>query len=106
MFLSLIDSPYGSFLTLLNFPSRRVVKGERFSALNQMIGFSLAPLPAGQVLETDVQTHRGLCQFNPDNIWFFLHRLFASGVSSPFSLCPLGLLAKIFGKILVIVLPL
>lgn len=69
------------------------------------MGFSLPLLPAGQVLETDVHTHRGLCHFSPDDIWFCLHPLFASDVSSPFSLCPLGLPAKIFGKIFAIVLP-
>jgi len=68
-----------------------------------MIGFLLPPLPAGQVLETNVHTHGGLCHFSPDDIWFCLHPLFASDISSPFSLCPLGLPAKIFGKIFVIV---
>lgn len=49
--------------------------------------------------------HTQLRHVSPDDIWFCLHPLFASDVSSPFSLCPLGLPAKIFGKTFVVVLP-
>lgn len=45
-----------------------------------------------------------LCHFSPDT-WFRLHSLFTSDVTCPFSLCPLGLPDKMFGKIFVILLP-
>lgn len=59
-------------------------------ALNQMIGFSLPPLLAGQVLETC--THTEGCVVSGLMIFGSVFILcFASYVSSPLSFCPLGL---------------